>query len=60
MVAKEEKEEGTGGSKTINDPTKPGKKDYTPIGSYKPTGNLVYDQDLLEKIEKKLGEPRFP
>jgi hypothetical protein len=59
VVAKEEKEEGTNNSKTINDPNKPGKKDYTPIGTYKPTGNLVYDQDLLEKIEKKLGEPRF-
>ena len=29
------------------------KKDYTPIKSYKPTGNFVYDDDLLSKIEGK-------
>ena len=34
-----------------------GKKDqkqYTPIGSYKPTGNLVYNPELFEKLEKKV------
>ena len=29
------------------------KKNYTPIKSYKPSGNLVYDDDLLSKIEDK-------
>lgn len=29
------------------------KKEYTPIKSYKPSGNLVYDNDLLNKIEDK-------
>jgi len=29
------------------------KKDYTPIKSYKPTGNFVYDDELLSKIEDK-------
>jgi hypothetical protein len=29
------------------------KKDYTPINSYKPSGNLVYDDSLLNKIEDK-------
>jgi hypothetical protein len=29
------------------------KKEYTPIKSYKPSGNLVYDDDLLNKIEDK-------
>mgnify|MGYP001166427838 CR=1 FL=1 len=29
-------------------------KQYTSIKSYKPTGNLVYDQDMLDKIEKKV------
>jgi len=29
------------------------KKEYTPIKSYKPSGNLVYDTDLLDKIEDK-------
>jgi len=32
---------------------KPVKKEYTPIKSYKPSGNLVYDDDLLNKIEGK-------
>ena len=31
------------------------KKDYTPIKSYKPSGNLVYDDDLLSKIEDKFN-----
>lgn len=29
------------------------KKEYTPITSYKPSGNLVYNDDLLNKIEDK-------
>lgn len=29
------------------------KKEYTPIKSYKPSGNLVYDDALLNKIEDK-------
>lgn len=29
------------------------KKEYTPIKSYKPSGNLVYDDDTLNKIEDK-------
>jgi hypothetical protein len=39
-----------------NDPNqkgKPQKKEYTPIKSYKPSGNLVYDDDVLNKIEGK-------
>jgi len=27
---------------------------YTPIEKYKPTGNLVYSADLMEKIERKV------
>ena len=40
-----------------NDPNQKGKpkKEYTPIKSYKPSGNLVYDVDLLNKIEGKFG-----
>ena len=30
------------------------KKNYTPIQSYKPSGNLIYDNDLLNKIEEKI------
>jgi hypothetical protein len=29
------------------------KKEYTPIKSYKPSGNLIYDIDLLNKLEDK-------
>lgn len=29
------------------------KPQFTPINKYKPTGNLVYNPDILEKIEKK-------
>ena len=32
---------------------KPQKKEYTPIKSYKPSGNLIYDDELLNKIEDK-------
>ena len=41
----------------INDPegkkVKQQKKEYTPIKTYKPSGNLVYDDDILNKIENK-------
>jgi hypothetical protein len=30
-------------------------KQYTPIGQYKPTGNLVYNPEILEKLEKKVS-----
>lgn len=29
------------------------KKEYTPIKSYKPSGNLVYDDEILNRIENK-------
>jgi hypothetical protein len=41
-----------------NDPNQKGKqlkKEYTPIKSYRPSGNLVYDEELLNKIEGKFG-----
>jgi hypothetical protein len=34
---------------------KPQKKIYTPINSYRPSGNLVYNDDLLIKIEDKFS-----
>jgi hypothetical protein len=40
-----------------NDPNQKGKqqkKEYTPIKSYKPSGNLVYDDEILNRIENKL------
>jgi hypothetical protein len=39
----------------MNQKGKPQKKEYTPIKSYKPSGNLVYDEELLNKIEGKFG-----
>ena len=30
-------------------------KKYTPINSYKPSGKLVYSEDLLNKIENKMN-----
>lgn len=35
------------------------KKQYTPIGSYKPTGNLVYKQEIFDKLEKKIDNTRY-
>jgi len=34
----------------------PNKKVYTPINEYKPTGNLVYKNEMFEKIEKKINK----
>jgi hypothetical protein len=36
-----------------NQQGKPQKKIYTPINSYRPSGNLVYNDDILIKIEDK-------
>jgi len=36
-----------------NQKAKQPKKEYTPIKSYKPLGNLIYDNSLLNKIEDK-------
>ena len=35
--------------------TKDSKKEYTPINSYKPSGNLVYDDELLNRIKDKFN-----
>jgi hypothetical protein len=37
----------------FNNPQK-NKKEYTPINSYKPSGNLVYNDDLLNRLENKI------
>ena len=41
--------EGKNGESTTKE-----QKNYTSVKSYKPTGNLVYNQDLFEKLEKKI------
>ena len=30
-------------------------KNYTPIKQYRPSGNLIYNQDIFEKIEQKMS-----
>ena len=30
-------------------------KKFTPIKSYKPSGNLIYDEELLNRLEDKLN-----
>ena len=50
-------------ARILNDPRSGGgahpsvkeQKQFTPIANYKPTGNLVYNPDILEKIEKKVS-----
>jgi len=45
----------------FNDPRNPSaghvkeQKQYTPVSKYKPTGNFVYNPDILEKIDKKVS-----
>jgi hypothetical protein len=52
----EEQEDGDPNSKLLNQNTANNtgiKKQYTPIGQYKPSG-MVYNPDILEKLEKKI------
>ena len=41
-----------GGSGGVNGPDK---KEYKPTESYRPTGNLVYNQEYFQKLENRLG-----
>ena len=43
-------QQGQGGLQQIKN-----SKKYTPINSYKPSGKLVYSEDLLNKIENKFS-----
>jgi hypothetical protein len=45
MKQEEQTKDGGGGSKSL----------FTPIKQYKPTGNLVYNKELFDKIEKKVS-----
>lgn len=53
---KEEVEEENATTGAINEKNK-GKpqKEYTPIGQYKPSGNLVYNPEMFEKLERKVS-----
>jgi len=54
----EEADEGEDmNSKLFNDKNnhlQKGKKEYTPLDQYKPTGSLVYNQEMFDKLEKKM------
>lgn len=53
----EQDSEENANSILLNDKQNPGQKpqkQYTPVGQYKPTGNLVYNPEMFEKIEKKI------
>lgn len=54
----EEHNENDVNSRLLNDKQNNNQKEqkqYTPISQYKPTGNLVYNQEMFEKIEKKVS-----
>jgi hypothetical protein len=42
-----------GREQNIEQKNKQPNKEYTPIKSYKPSGNLIYDDELLNKIEDR-------
>jgi hypothetical protein len=44
-----------GGDDTQTQSSKKDVKQFTPIGNYKPTGKFVYDPNVFESLEKKLG-----
>jgi hypothetical protein len=44
----------TNGSRNSSSANK-NKKNYTPINSYKPQGNLIYNDDLLNTLEGKFN-----
>jgi len=58
LVEKTDGEDGDPNSKVLNDnnnnSNQKQKKEYTPINQYKPTGNLVYNPEMLENLEKKI------
>ena len=54
IIEKTEEEKKEEEAKTNAD-KKGNNKNYTPIGQYKPTGNLVYNQEMFEQIEKKVS-----
>jgi len=41
------------GNQNQNKPNQQSQKKYTPIQSYKPSGNLIYNKGLLDKLEDK-------
>jgi hypothetical protein len=53
----DEEESGDPNSSLFNSKTnqlQKNKKEYTPLDQYKPTGNLVYNQEMFDKLENKM------
>ena len=56
----EQDDDGDMNSKLFNDKSNTNnlqkkKKEYTSVDEYKPTGNLIYNNEMFQKIEKKVG-----
>ena len=45
---------GNNGNNANANPNSNTKREYTSVNNYKPTGNLVYNQDMFEKLERKV------
>lgn len=48
------KKGGAAAAAAANGSKKPAGGDFKPISSYKPVGNLIYNQDLFKKIEDRM------
>jgi hypothetical protein len=58
VISKQDDKEEDMNGRILNDKQPANQKEqknYTPIGQYKPSGNLVYGSDMFEKIEKKVS-----
>jgi len=58
VISKQDDKEEDMNGRMLNDKQQANQKEqknYTPIGQYKPSGNLVYGSDMFEKIEKKVS-----
>jgi len=55
-VVEKGEEESDPNGRTLNDNngSQKAKKEYTPVNQYRPTGNLVYNPEMLENLEKKI------
>ena len=57
LKAEQEDDEQDMNSRMFNDKNnslQKNKKEYTSLDQYKPTGNLVYNQEMFDKIDKKM------
>jgi hypothetical protein len=50
----EEESDPNGRVMNDNNVSQKSKKEYTPVNQYRPTGNLVYNPEMFENLEKKI------